>query len=91
MGLDKRSSSTQAGYQLAALAISLGMGVVTGVFGGFIASRSFFQSPSVLFHDEEHWHEVEVPEEVSGEYNHCANRVDTDSVPPMVVSKVNQA
>lgn len=60
-----RSGSEQAGYQLASLAVTLGIAIVTGLFTGFITSRSWFQPPPVdyLFDDRYQWAECEIEHE----------------------------
>jgi ammonium transporter Rh len=52
-GIDGNSPSTAAGYQLAALALSLGLAIGGGLFTGFITSRQWFQplKPEELFDD----------------------------------------
>jgi hypothetical protein len=52
---------------LAALGTSIGIGIVAGIIGGFIASRSFFEPPKELFEDSEHWHDKEILEEYVAE------------------------
>jgi ammonium transporter Rh len=62
-GGDGRSPRTQAAYQLATLGVTLGIAVFSGVIAGYITTSSFFQPPTTFFHDDEHWHEVEVETE----------------------------
>ncbi len=52
-----RSPRQMAGFQLAAIGITLGIAITTGLIGGFIASRLPF--PENFFEDHEHFHEVE--------------------------------
>ena len=54
--------------------MSIGLAAVSGVFGGFIASRSFFQPPKELFEDTEHWYDKEILEEYVGEINRRATQ-----------------
>ena len=50
-----RDFKTQGSYQIAALAVSLGIGIGGGIISGFIASR-FGNTVQTLFDDKEHWH-----------------------------------
>jgi ammonium transporter Rh len=52
-----RDAQTQAGYQLAGVALSFGLAVFSGVFTGYITSRPWFEPPPVeaLFDDRYHW------------------------------------
>ena len=61
----KRDPSEQAGYQLAALALTLGLAIAGGLFTGFVTSRSWFQPPPVnaLFDDRFSWHDCEIEHE----------------------------
>jgi ammonium transporter Rh len=52
-----RSYRQQAGFQLAAMGITLCIAITTGIIGGFIASRLPF--PEHFFDDHDHFHEVE--------------------------------
>jgi len=61
--VEGRSARTQAGYQLAAIGVSVGISIVSGIFAGFIASRSIFLPPKELFDDSEHWYDKEIIEE----------------------------
>jgi hypothetical protein len=45
--------------------MTLGIAILGGVVGGYITTTPFFQPPDVFFHDDEHWHEVEVENEHS--------------------------
>ena len=47
--------SEQAGFQLAALAVTIGIAIFSGAFTGLIVSRSFFKPPGILFDDAENW------------------------------------
>ena len=49
------------------MGLSVGLGIVTGVFGGFIASRQVFDPPKELFEDTEHWYDKEILEDYYGE------------------------
>jgi ammonium transporter Rh len=53
------------GYQLAALALTLGISIAGGLFTGFITSRSWFLPPPVemLFDDRNHWADCEMEHE----------------------------
>jgi ammonium transporter Rh len=53
--LDKHSPNYQAGLQLAGLAITLGIAVVTGCFTGFLIRQPFFEPPNAIFDDETFW------------------------------------
>jgi hypothetical protein len=44
---ENRTPSEQSGYQLAALALTLGMSITGGLFAGFITSRQWFLPPPV--------------------------------------------
>lgn len=50
-----RTVQQQAGYQLAALGVSLAIAILGGAFSGFCASR-LGRTVEHLFDDEEHWH-----------------------------------
>jgi hypothetical protein len=52
-----RDAQTQAGYQLAGVALSLGLAIFSGVLTGYITSRSWFEPPpaEALFDDRYHW------------------------------------
>jgi len=52
-----RDAQTQAGYQLAGVALSLGLSIFSGVLTGYITSRSWFEPPpaEALFDDRYHW------------------------------------
>ena len=52
-----RTGQKQAGYQLAALALTLGIAIFSGLLTGFITSREFFQplTANDLFDDKAHW------------------------------------
>lgn len=55
-----RTARQQAGFQLAGLGVTIGIALLSGIFGGFIASRSWFQPPKELFEDTEHWYDKEI-------------------------------
>ena len=75
---ETRTPREQAGYQLAGLGLTLGIGIVSGVLGGFIASRQFFEPPKELFDDTEHWHDNEILEEYMGDIDKKVARVYPD-------------
>jgi ammonium transporter Rh len=52
-----RTPQEQAGYQLAGLALCLGIAIGGGLFTGFVTSRDWFLPPPVnyLFDDKHHW------------------------------------
>lgn len=54
-----RNSSQLAGFQLAAIGISIGFGLFGGLVAGALTSLSFFQPPpeEMLFNDTWHWAE----------------------------------
>lgn len=51
----ERDFKTQGSYQIAALAVTLGISIGGGIISGFIASR-FGNSVESVFDDKEHWH-----------------------------------
>lgn len=55
-----RSAGVQAGYQAAALAITLGVSIFGGLFTGFLISKVPIEKQQKLFDDVEYW---EVPHE----------------------------
>ena len=55
-----RDAGTQAGYQAAALAITLGISIVGGLITGFVVSKFPVATQTRLFDDAEYW---EVPHE----------------------------
>ena len=57
-----RTASTNAGYQLASLALTLGIAIVGGLFTGWLTSRSFFEPVPVLsfFDDQYHWDSCQI-------------------------------
>ena len=81
-----RTFAQQGGYQIAALAISLGIALLGGAFSGFVASR-VGRKVQHLFDDEEHWHgcAYDIPLEEEEEENHVAqpgsyfNKVEKDT------------
>jgi ammonium transporter Rh len=52
-----RTVHEQAGFQLACLALCLGLGLFGGLIAGWVTSCSFFEPPTVdqLFDDQAHW------------------------------------
>ena len=53
-----RSAGVQAGYQLAALAVTLGLAIVTGVITGLILKTPLFEQvkdENEMFDDEPNW------------------------------------
>ena len=52
-----RTPYVQAGYQLAGLAVTLGIAISSGLITGFITSREWFQPIPVdaIFDDKHHW------------------------------------
>ena len=52
-----RTPSVQAGYQLAGVALTLGLAIFSGLLAGFITSRSWFEPPppEYLFDDTYHF------------------------------------
>lgn len=58
-----RTAKQQAGFQLAGLGVTIGIAILSGIFGGFVASRSFFKPPKELFEDSEHWYDKEIIQE----------------------------
>lgn len=62
---DGRTPSTQAGYQLAGTALSLGISVFTGLLTGYITSREWFEPPPAdkLFDDRFHFAKCEIEHE----------------------------
>ena len=56
-GGDGRSASTQAGYQLAALVLTLGMAIIGGLLTGLFLKSPIFKQmeDSDLFDDEKNW------------------------------------
>jgi hypothetical protein len=57
-----RSPSTNAGYQLAGLALALGISIISGLFTGWFTSLSFFEPVPVhrFFDDQYHWDACEI-------------------------------
>lgn len=57
-----RTPSTNAGYQLASLGLTLGIAIIAGLFTGWLTSRSIFQPVPVLsfFDDQYHWDSCEI-------------------------------
>lgn len=71
-----RTPSQQAGYQMASIGVTLGLAILGGIVGGYITTRSFFQPPTVLFHDSIHFHEAELEEE----YAHLRSKSNIETV-----------
>lgn len=46
---------------MAGVALSFGIAVIGGVLAGFIASRSYFSEPSILFSDDDNFLDVKFP------------------------------
>lgn len=67
-----RTANTQSGYQMAGIGVTLGISIVSGLFAGFIASRSYFQEPDKLFTDDVNFSDVEFPAAnfKGGEHDH---------------------
>ena len=61
-----RSLSQMAGFQLAAMGITLCIAIASGAFAGFIASR--LPIPERFFDDSEHFHDVEFGDDTA-KYN----------------------
>eukprot|EP00122_Pirum_gemmata_P001243 Pgem_evm1s1110 len=59
-----RSAGEQAGYQFAALVVTLLAAVLGGLVVGWIAKFSFFEPPQQVFHDHVYW---EVPQDIEDE------------------------
>jgi ammonium transporter Rh len=57
-----RTPTEQAGYQLAGVFVTLGLAIVTGLFAGFIASRPFFEPPTILFDDRDNYADAKFPQ-----------------------------
>jgi len=53
-----RTFAQQGGIQLATLATSLGIALLSGAFAGWVASK-IGRTPKLLFEDKEHWMHVE--------------------------------
>lgn len=51
-----RTPSTQAGYQLAGLALSLGLAIFSGLVTGYITSREWFEPPPAEFIFDDRYH-----------------------------------
>ena len=58
VGVNGGTYSTQAGAQIWALLVTLGLAIFSGVTGGFLASLEFFQPPHALFKDDDHFEEA---------------------------------
>jgi ammonium transporter Rh len=63
---NKRSPSVQAGYQLATIAVSLGLAIVSGIITGLILKSPCFPEIHSLFDDNVHW---EMEEHGAGEHD----------------------
>ena len=61
-----RTAAKQAKINLACMAITFGISVLSGLFAGFIATR--LPHPQRLFDDSVHFHEVEFGDDTS-KYN----------------------
>ena len=63
---DNRGDGVQAGFQLAALALSIGIAVFTGLITGWLTSLSAFQPPKAyeLFDDRYNWIDCTIEHEV---------------------------
>ena len=55
VGVDGGTYSTQAGAQIWALLVTLGLSIFGGVTGGFLASLQFWQPVHALFKDDDHF------------------------------------
>jgi len=57
-----RTASQQAGFQLAAIGLAIGLGVLGGLIAGFVTSSQFFNPPPLdgLFDDQTLWDECEI-------------------------------
>jgi len=66
-GPDGRSAIEQAGYQLAALLITVAIAVSSGAFTGMIVQTSFFQQPGAegLYSDHLDWDDVEEDDDIT--------------------------
>jgi ammonium transporter Rh len=53
--MKERSPSIQAGYQLAALGLTLGISIISGIFTGLILRSECLQGPTLLFSDRPFW------------------------------------
>lgn len=51
---------------MAGLGVSVGLAIVTGIFAGFIASRSFFKNPVLLFDDRDNFGPVAAFPKING-------------------------
>lgn len=60
---DGRSAGTQGAYQVAATAVSVGLGIVGGVLTGLLLRSRLFAKPDALFNDAVDWSppEEEIP------------------------------
>jgi len=52
------TKSDQVMAQVWMILVTLGAALFTGYFGGLIAKRGMFNAPSVLFKDDDHFHDV---------------------------------
>jgi len=59
---DGRTAKVQAGYQLAGLAVALGIAIIGGIITGFVVRWQIFDPPTreQMYDDEDFW---EVPTE----------------------------
>eukprot|EP01099_Mayorella_cantabrigiensis_P002145 TRINITY_DN1941_c0_g4_i1.p1 TRINITY_DN1941_c0_g4~~TRINITY_DN1941_c0_g4_i1.p1 ORF type:complete len:476 (-),score=90.59 TRINITY_DN1941_c0_g4_i1:203-1573(-) len=55
LGGEGRTASEQASFQLATLAVSIGIGIVGGLITGTILNLPFCQKPEKIFNDSEFW------------------------------------
>ena len=46
---------------MASIGLTLGLAIVGGLIAGFIASRSWFQPPHILFDDRDNFSDVKFP------------------------------
>lgn len=53
--MKERSPQVQAGYQLAVLAITLGISLTSGALTGLLLRMECFQGPSIMFSDRPFW------------------------------------
>lgn len=58
---DGRTPVQQAGFQMAGLGLSLGLAIVGGLIGGFLASRSWTCPPEELYDDRDNWTDCTFP------------------------------
>lgn len=56
-----RTPHEQVGYQFAGIGLTFGLAILGGLIGGSIASREWFDRPSILFDDRLNWHDIKLP------------------------------